>query len=191
MDPHGLALAYSLSTIAGLRASLTVVAVSIAIHVHAFAPPPELAWVGSNVTLAIAAAFAVADFFGDKIPIVDHLVHVVHVALAPVAGAIAAAGVDTSGATNVSALGIFGVLGGANALGVHGLRAATRGGSSAISAGALNPVLSLADDVVAVAGLALAFIAPIAVACVAAIATIAFVLVARVAWNRRPRAAAR
>jgi hypothetical protein len=187
MDPHNLALAYSLSSVSGLRASLTILALTIAIHMHAFAPPGSMAWVGSDQTLIVVAILAVLDFCADKIPGVDHVVHAVHAVLAPVAGGIAATTVDPSGG---GVLAVVALLGGANALGIHGLRATTRAGSSAASLGALNPVLSIVEDVFALAGLALAFIAPFVMAVVALLATIVFVFVGRrlVDSLRAPRA---
>src|SRR5665213_2398480 len=143
MDPHSLALAYSLSSVSGLRASLTILALTIAIHLHAFVPPASMAWVGSNQTLVIVAILAALDFCADKIPGVDLVVHAVHAVLAPVAGGIAAVTVDPSGA------------------------------------GVLNPVLSVVEDVLAVIGLALAFLAPFVMAVLALLATIVFVLVGR------------
>jgi hypothetical protein len=190
MDAHNLALAYSLSSVSGLRASLTILALSIAIHAHAFAPPESMAWVGSNATLIVAALLAFGDFFADKIPGVDNVVHVVHVVLAPVAGAIAATTVDPSGGGVAT---VVAVLGGANALGVHGLRASLRAGSSAASLGAFNPVLSVVEDVVTLVGLAFAFVAPFVAAVAALVATLLFVLIGRhiVAAFRRPAAQVR
>ncbi|GEM_PF-5906459 len=176
MDPHSLALAYSLSSVSGLRASLTILALTIAIHLHAFVPPASMAWVGSNQTLVIVAILAALDFCADKIPGVDLVVHAVHAVLAPVAGGIAAVTVDPSGG---GVMAVVALLGGANALGIHGLRATTRAGSSAGSAGVLNPVLSVVEDVLAVIGLALAFLAPFVMAVLALLATIVFVLVGR------------
>jgi hypothetical protein len=188
MEPHNLALAYSLSSISGLRASLTILAVTIAVHLHAFALPGSMAWVGSDQTLIVVAILAVLDFFADKIPGVDHVVHAVHAVLAPVAGGIAASAADPSGG---GVMTVVALLGGANALGIHGLRATTRASSTAVSAGALNPVLSIVEDVFAFAGLALAFVAPFVMAIVALTATIVFVIVGRrvVHWFHRPPAA--
>src|SRR5947209_1767596 len=98
MDGHNLALAYSLSSVSGLRASLTILAITVAIHLHLFAVPGTMAWIGSDQTLIVVGVLAVADFFADKIPGVDHVVHLVHIVLAPVAGGLAATAADpTSG----------------------------------------------------------------------------------------------
>lgn len=55
MDAHDLALAYTLSSVAGLRATLTVLALTIAVHLHALTGPPNLGWLASDTTLWIVA----------------------------------------------------------------------------------------------------------------------------------------
>jgi hypothetical protein len=186
VDPHDLALAYSLSTIAGLRASLTTFAVALAVHQHVFTPPDALAWLASDNTLAIAGVLTVADFFGDKIPLVDHLLAAVHTILAPAAGGIVAASLDPSGGAGA---GFAGVLGAVNALGVHGIKSATRVGTSAVSFGFLTPIVSLIEDTLAVGALIVAFLAPFVAAIVAIVATIVVALTGRrlAGWLQRRR----
>jgi hypothetical protein len=186
MDPHNLALAYSLSTAAGLRASLTILALSVAIHMHLLQPPDSFAWVGSNVTLLLVCLLAAADFFGDKIPGVDHGLHLVHAGLAPVAGLVAAVTVDPS---NAILMTVVGLVGGFIAFAVHAMRTIIRAGSSAFSFGALNPVISIAEDVIAFIGILLAFIAPFLIAAFAMLATIALVRLARRILRKRRRVA--
>lgn len=172
MDPHDLALAYALSSVAGLRATLTVLALTVAVHLHALAPPAGAAWLASDTTLAIAAVIALADLLGDKVPLVDNALHAVHAILAPVAGAVAVVAVDPAHDGNVASLALLAALGGANALGIHGVRATTRAASTAATFGMLNPVLSFGGDAVAVAALAGAFLAPIAVAVAILVVTV-------------------
>jgi hypothetical protein len=78
-------------------------------------------------------------------------------------------------------------LGGVNALGVHGLRATTRVASTSVSFGALNPLLSLAGDAVALVALAGSFVAPVTTA----LAVFAITLVAITAGRRVARAVRR
>ncbi|HEY5341134.1 MAG TPA: DUF4126 domain-containing protein [Candidatus Aquilonibacter sp.] len=186
MDPRDVALAYSLSSIAGLRASLTIFAIALAVHGHLFTPPDSLAWLASENTLWIAGALTVADFIGDKIPLVDHALQAVHTVLAPAAGGIAAASLDPSGGTSA---GVVGLLGATNALGIHGIKSVTRVGTSAVSGGLLSPIVSVVEDAIAVVALAIAFIAPFLVAILAVIATIFAATTGRrlVAWIRRKR----
>ena len=49
----------------------------------------------------------------------------------------------------------------------------------------LNPVLSVGEDALAIAGLALAFVAPVAVAIAALLLTLAFMVVVRRVFRRR------
>jgi uncharacterized membrane protein len=179
VDPHDLALAYALSTIAGLRASLTIAGISLAVHLHWLAPPDALHWLASDATLAIAGVLALVEFVADKIPVVDHALHVVHVFLAPVAGGTAALAADPSG-TDSGAI-VIALLAGSNALAIHGLRSATRGASSAISLGMFNPLMSLGEDAIAIGGLVAAFFAPMTVAAIALVLTaIALIAVRRI-----------
>ena len=180
MDAHELALAYALSSVAGLRATLTVLALTIAVHAHVLAAPSDVAWLRSDTTLWIAATVALCDVLGDKVPLLDHALHAVHTALAPVAGSVAVLAVDPTHATNLTTLVLLATLGGANALGLHGLRAMTRAASTSMSFGSFNPVLSVAGDVVAGAALAGSFLAPVATAGV----VLAFTFVALLAARR-------
>lgn len=179
MDAHDLALAYSLSAISGLRAALTMLAVTVAVHLHVFEPPAPLSWLGSDTTLLIVGLFVIADFFGDKVPIVDHALHLVHTVLAPVAGGIAASSVDPSNGT----VAVAGLLGAANALGVHSVKSAVRVGTSAVSLGVLTPVISIVEDVIAAVALLAAFLAPIAMAIVTIVATIFAIATGRRLWR--------
>ncbi len=185
MDGHDLALAYSLSSIAGLRASLTIAAVSLAVHLHWLAGPPGMTWIGSDVTLGIAALLAVADFVADKVPGVDHVLHLVHMVLAPVAGGTVALTADPTLAGNGNAAIVVAAIAGANALGINGLRSSTRAASSATTMGMLNPVVSLVEDFVAAIALVAAFAVPIIVAVMVLLLTvIAIVIVRRVLGGR-------
>jgi uncharacterized membrane protein len=177
LDPHDLALAYALSTIAGLRASLTIAAISLAVHLHWLAPPDALHWLASDATLAIASVLAAAEFLADKIPVVDHALHVVHVFLAPVAGGTAALAADPSNSDSGAI--VTAVLAGSYALAIHGLRSAARAASSAISLGALNPLASLGEDAIAIGVLTAAFFAPITVAAIVLLVTAIAVMAVR------------
>lgn len=183
--PHELALAYSLSTIAGLRAAFILLVISAAIHLNLIQPSAPTAWMGSDETLIIAAILTLADFFGDKIPVVDHGLHLVHTALAPASGAIAAMAV---GSSDPHTAAILGIAGGANALGVHTVRSVTRVGSSVATFGILTPIISFAEDALAIVSTIVAFAAPAFAAAVACIATIfAFVAGRKIVRSLRNR----
>jgi len=186
MDPHDLALAYALSTVAGLRASMTLLALTFAAHFHAATPPAGLAWVGRDDVFAIALVLTIAESIADKVPVVDHALHALHAALGPLVGAVAVGTVDPQAG---AALPLFASVGAANAFGVTALRSTARLGSTMTTAGMLNPVVSFVEDGLSVLGLVAAFFAPVACAAVALVVT---VIVVRTALRiRRKRRAAR
>ncbi len=181
MDARSVALAYGLSTISGLRASLTIFAVALAINAGWLAPPQSLAWLGADWIVWVAGAFTLLDFLGDKVPVVDHALQASHMFLAPVSGALAAGATDPTGGWSLWAVAGIGAL---NALGVHAAKTTTRLGGSAASLGTLTPAMSLVEDLLAVGGLALAAFSPYALVAVIALLAVAIVALVR-RWQLR------
>jgi hypothetical protein len=143
LDFAPLFMAYSLSGAAGIRSALTMLIVSIGVSAGYFHPDPSLAWVGSPWFMLLAFTATIVEFFGDKVPALDHALHLLHVALAPIAGALAAG----AGDNGEQGLGlVLAAVGGANAFFVHSAKAALRVGSTATTAGLANPVISLIED---------------------------------------------
>lgn len=108
--------------------------------------------------LAVIGAIALLDFVGDKVPPIDHALHLVGVAVAPVAGGTAA--LATAGAVDVDP-GIAALVGVVAALATHAGRSAARPVSTVASAGAANPLVSLAEDGTSGLLTVLAFAAPV------------------------------
>lgn len=171
------ALAYALSTSAGLRGILTLAVVSIAVQLGMLHPPAAFAWLGSSpVTLALVA-LALVEILGDKIPVLDHAFHVVQTILKPAAAAVLVGGiVHTQNTPELYGLMALGAL---NALGVHAASAAARGASTALTGGIANPVLSLLEDGVSTVMIAFAFLAPLLAAVLAVLLTMLVVRAAR------------
>jgi hypothetical protein len=157
LDFSPLFMAYSLSGAAGIRSALTMLIVSIGVSTGYFHPDPSLAWVGSSWFMALAFVATIIEFFGDKVPALDHALHALHVALAPLAGALTSA--SGGGADPVTTVA-FGILGGGNALLVHMARATVRVGSTATTAGLANPAISLFEDGIVVCFIVIAVLAP-------------------------------
>jgi hypothetical protein len=182
MTPHQIALAYALSATTGLRAALTLFAIALAAHFHVIAISGKMGWLASDSALYILAALTVVDLAGDKIPLVDHALHAVHVVFKPVAGAVAAAAV-IPGADDPATIALM-LIGGGNALAVHGLDASARVASTATTAGLANPLLSLAGDAAALVAIAITFVAPFVVAAIVLLLTILAVRAWRVRTGR-------
>lgn len=179
MDPTTFATAYGLSTSIGIRPFLTLVLASVAMHFGYLHPSPSFAFLGSNGATLLLAALAVLEFAGDKIPVLDHALHVLHFATKPVAAALLVAGtIPGAGTGDPVSYALMGA-GALNALGVHTGIATLRGASTATTLGLGNPILSLCEDIAAVASTVLAILLPFAGAALAIAATIVVLVTAR------------
>lgn len=156
-----LLAALGLSTTAGLRAYLPLLAIGIASDIDPSLLPLQSNFkdLGNPVVLIILAVLVVGEFAIDKVPVLDHLSDVVHTVIRPVSGAIIMAGTHNS-LSDVSpwvAAGVGAVL----AFGLHGTKAATRPAVTATTVGHGNPVVSLIEDVVVVLGIAVLMLLPV------------------------------
>ena len=152
------AVAYALSSAAGLRALFALAVASLAVHAGWFHPPADLAWLDSwpvTVTLLVLAAL---ELLADKVPLLDHTIHVAQSVLKPAAAAILVAG-SLHGLPG-PALASLVVLGALNALGIHAAAASGRGVSTSFTGGFGNPIVSLLEDIGALGLSVTAFLAP-------------------------------
>ncbi|MGZ3542845.1 MAG: DUF4126 domain-containing protein, partial [Vulcanimicrobiaceae bacterium] len=134
------------------------------------------------VTIALVAV-AATELVADKIPVIDHLLHVLQFVIKPAAAAILVGGiVHPQHAQTLYALMALGAL---DALGIHAASATARAASTAATAGAGNPLLSAFEDVLAGILMVFAFIAPFLGAALAVILTIAVVRIAMRFVRRR------
>lgn len=177
----GLAVAAA----AGLRAFLPLLAVGLAARFGGLPLEPGMRWLGSDPALIALGTAAVLEIAGDKIPIVDHALDAVATVVRPLAAALASYGLLAHWPTPWAQ--ILALLLSGTALAVHALKAKTRIGSTLLTAGFANPWLSIAEDVSAVALLALALVVPV----LAAILVIGlFVMLGRLARRRTSRTSA-
>lgn len=176
--PTQYALAYVLSSTAGVRAFVTLLAVSLAMHWGFLpAPPQQFAWLASDGALAVLVAASVLEVLGDKIPLVDHGLHALQTIAKPVAGAMIAGAVVSPG--NDPSAVLLAVLGGANALAIHGVSATARAASTATTGGLANPIVSVIEDALAIGGILLAWFMPFLAAALVLAATIVGVVCIR------------
>jgi uncharacterized protein DUF4126 len=156
-----LLAALGLSTTAGLRAYLPLLAIGLASDIDPSLLPLQSNFkdLGNPVVLIILAVLVVGEFAIDKVPVLDHLSDVVHTVIRPVSGAIIMAGTHNS-LSDVSpwvAAGVGAVL----AFGLHGTKAVTRPAVTATTVGHGNPVVSLIEDFVVVLGVAVLMLLPV------------------------------
>ncbi len=181
MDLTSICAAFGLSAAAGLNAWLPLFAGALLTRLDAVdlaQPFDDLTGTG---TLVLLALLTVADFVGDKIPAVDHVLHTIGTVVAPVSGAVlftGQTGVEDDVPTLVAAL-----LGAGTAESIHAGRAAIRPLSTIGTGGVGNPVLSLLED----AGSALLTLAAFVVPVLALLLVVALAVAIVLAWRRARR----
>jgi Domain of unknown function (DUF4126) len=191
MDPHDaallvtqLAMGFALAACVGLRTFLPLLAAGVLARLDYLALGPHFEWMASTPALVVFGSAMVFEILADKVPGLDHALHAVETFVKPVAATILAASLLTEvDPTTAMVLGL--IAGGTAAGAVQLARGTTRVASTMFTGGLANPLLSLADDGLAVFGVAVAFIVPV----LAAIGVI--VLAALAAWfllRRRPAA---
>jgi len=183
MDP-GSALgavlaAFGLAGAAGANAWLPLFASAMLARLDVVDMAEPFDQLQTNVGLAVLGVCLVADFVGDKVPVVDSALHTLGTVIAPVSGAVLFTG-EANTETDVP-LVVSAVAGGGIAGVVHGVRSVIRPISTATTAGIGNPVLSALEDAASLSLTAVAFLAPL----LAVIALIALIAAGLIAWRRR------
>jgi hypothetical protein len=165
MDPTGFVASVlaglSLAAVAGLRAFLPLLATGIAGRLGFLPLSDSFAWLASNPALVVFGSAALIEILADKVPVLDHALDAVGLLIKPVAGAAAVVAVTQKlDPLWAAVLGI--AVGGTVAGAVQVAKAKTRLGSSALTLGHANPVLSLAEDVASLTGVVFAVLWPLA-----------------------------
>lgn len=152
-----------LSSAAGLNAYLPLLAIGIMGkmgYAHLTGPYAALS---ADATLAVLGILAALDFVADKVPAVDHAMHVIGAIIHPVAGAIVF-GSQTNAITGLPPALML-AAGLVVAGGFHVTRSAVRPVATATTAGIANPFISLAEDILSATLSIVAILAPIVCFC--------------------------
>jgi hypothetical protein len=144
----------------GLRAFLPLLALALGVHFGLVRVHPGAEWIGSPAALVALSWATIVELVADKVPVVDHALDMVAMGLRPAAAALAA-WCTLAGAHPALAVAAAAVLG-SGAFGVQVAKAKLRLGSSMLTLGAANPLLSFLEDAAAAALSALAVLAPLA-----------------------------
>src|SRR6478672_4730294 len=172
-----IALASTVSLLAGWRLYLVTFAVGLAMKFGWIALPQQLHGLdvlANNWIIGIAGLGALAEFFADKIAWVDSLWDAIHSVVRPVGGALLSMAI-IDGADPAWQVGSF-LLGGGAALLAHAGKAGARALVNASPEPFSNVVVSTGEDIASAGLLALAVANPIAAA------MIALILVALSLW---------
>lgn len=184
-------LGLGLASATGLRTFLPLLMLALAAKFELFGVRliDQMDWLASWPAVAALATATVAEFAGDKIPAVDHALNAIGYVTRPLAGAVAAGSVFW--AVDPTAAAIAGVIVGApSALAFNAAQTGARVGSTATTGGLANPLVSFVEDVLALATVLVAFLAPILVpALLVVLAIVVFRLARRLRTGRAARAA--
>ena len=165
-----IALASTVSLLAGWRLYLVTLAVGIAMKFGWIALPEQLHALdvlANNWIIGIAAIGTVAEFFADKIAWVDSLWDAIHSVVRPIGGALLSMAI-IDGGDPAWQVGSF-LLGGGAALLAHAGKAGARALVNASPEPFSNVVVSTGEDIATAGLLGLAIANPIAAALIAAI----------------------
>jgi hypothetical protein len=179
----GIVLAAS----AGLRAFMPLLGLGLAARLLDWPIAPSMAWLATDAGLLGLGIAALVELAADKIPVVDHLLDLIHTVVGPLAGALVAFsawGDFPSAAALILAL----ALGAPVAGGIHAVAAATRLKSTVASGGTLNPAVSIAEDGVSIGAIAVAVLVPV-LALLVALGIVFFIIRLLVRRVRRRSAA--
>ena len=154
-----VSMGIGLAACAGLRAFLPLFVVALAGRLELATLSDSFAWLASWPAVIVFGAAVVVEVLSDKFPIVDNLLDSVQVFVKPIAGALVAATVVEDWAPLY--VTVVAIIGGGLAAGlVHVAKAKVRLLSSATTAGLGNPVLSVSEDVGALAGSVVSLVVP-------------------------------
>jgi hypothetical protein len=166
-----------LAACAGLRAFLPLLATGVAARAGWITLGDRFDWLASGPALVVFGVAVGVELLGDKIPVVDHALDLIQIVVKPAAGAILFLAVTTDlGPLPASVLGLL--VGGATSGAVHVAKAKARLLSTGLSAGLLNPFVSIAEDLLAIAGTATALVIPLLALAVVVTTAIFLVLLA-------------
>lgn len=144
----------------GLRAFLPLLALAVGVRAGFLRVHDGAEWIASTPVVLTLLWATVVELVADKVPAVDHVLDVIATGLRPIAAAVAA-WCTFVGVHPVVGLAAALVLGG-GAMGVHVAKAKVRLGSSMLTLGAANPLLSLGEDLLAGGLAAMGVLAPLA-----------------------------
>ncbi|HEY1680390.1 MAG TPA: DUF4126 domain-containing protein [Candidatus Tumulicola sp.] len=175
MDGGGYAMAYGLSTAAGIRPCLMLAISAWLMHDGTLHPAAAFAWLGQDGVCILLSLLAFVEFAGDKIPVLDHLLHLLHFGAKPIAAVLVAGGTvhfHDARSMHEATEGALMVASAANAVGLHFILATARGFTTTFTFGAVNPIVSVVEDILCVVAIAAAILVPIAAAVVAVMLTL-------------------
>jgi len=156
-----LAAGIGIAAACGLRAFLPLLLLGLASRFGHLPLDPHVRWLASDPALIALGAATALEIAADKIPVVDHVLDALGVAIRPAAAWLGAYAVLVQWPEPWGAIVAL-ILGGGT-LALHLVHAKLRLGSTVLTGGAANPVISVAEDLLTVLLVGLALLAPLVV----------------------------
>jgi len=184
--PALLGLGLAAST--GLRTFLPLLMLALAARFELFGVElnDKMAWLGGDIAVWALGIATVLEFFGDKVPAVDHALNAVGFVSRPLAAIVGTYAVFADADPVIAAVAAV-IIGAPTALAFNTAQGGTRLASTATTGGLGNPVVSFIEDVLAVATVLIAFLAPILIPIVLILLAVVVIRLAKRAFGR-PRA---
>jgi hypothetical protein len=179
-----LALAIGLAACAGLRAWLPLLMAGSLARFGALTLGPAFGFLSSDRALILFGVASLIEIVGDKIPAVDHGLDMLSTVLRPAAGALLAASVIWEVRDPLTAVAIGVAVGAPSALVPHAAKSVVRAASTTLTGGLANPIISVVEDLLAVAVFVFTVLVPILAASL--IAVVAFLVLRRLARRSTP-----
>jgi len=182
-----LLLGLGLAASTGLRTFLPLLMLAVAGRFDLFGIElnDKMAWLVSDAAIAALGVATVAEFIGDKVPAIDHMLHAVGLVARPLAAIVAAYAVFGEMDPIVAAVAAV-MVGAPTALTFNAAQGGTRLASTATTGGLGNPVVSFIEDVLAFLTVLIAFILPLLIPVILALV---LWLVWKLARKLKPRSA--
>ncbi len=156
-----VALAIGLAACAGLRAWLPLLLTGGLVRAGMIEVGQSFAFLASDRALILFGAASVFEIVADKVPAIDHALDAIGTVVRPLAATVLAASVFGSFADPLTAVALGAALGAPTALVPHAGKSVLRAASSALTAGVANPVISVLEDLIALALFVLTVLVPL------------------------------
>ena len=167
--------AVGLGAASGLNAWIPLLGLGIAERLGLVTLTEPFDRLGSTAVLVVLAVLFVLDLVGDKVPVIDHVLHAVGTVIAPISGAIVFGAQENLLSQSAPwAAAVAGMVLGES---VHLARSTVRPAVTAGTGGAGNPVMSAIED-------AMSFVLTVLAVLVTVLAFVAVVVVTIVVWRK-------
>lgn len=179
-----VALGIGLAACAGIRAWLPLLLAGGLARFEVIELGPAFQFIASTRALVLFGVATVVEIAADKIPAVDHALDALSTFLRPAAASLLAASVMWRVEDPLTALAMGVAIGAPTSFVPHMAKTGLRAASTVLTGGLANPVVSVVEDVVAVAVFVVTVVMPVVAAAV--VLLVALFLARRLMRRARP-----